>query len=140
MRVAQISPDGLVTRYVAGRTPLPNGWTAASYIDLMPLADLLAERIATVKTAASERILAIAPLTKQANLTARAAELALVYPGVRGVDLPEPARSEYLVGQAIRDRINAIRDASNQIEAQLAAAATDRAALLAVDVGVGWPD
>ncbi len=98
----------------------------------------LTQRVAAVKAEAARRILAIAPEWAQRNLTARAADLALLYPGTKGIDLPEPERSEYLAGQAVWERIRAIRDASNSIEAALAAAAAAKGAseadVRAVDV------
>lgn len=78
-----------------------------------------------IRLEARRRILNIAPEWKQANLTARAAELALLYPNVRGEDLPEPERTEYLAGQAIWDLIKTIRAASNAIEAAEAALTFD---------------
>ncbi len=103
----------------------------------------LAQRVAAIKVEAATRILAIAPEWAQRNLTARAADLALLYPGTKGIDLPEPERSEYLAGQAVWERIRAIRDASNSIEAALAAAATKGASeadVRAVDVVSMWPE
>ncbi len=98
-------------------------------------AGVRAARIADVKAEAGRRILAVAPEWQQRNLNARASELALTYPGLRGEELPEPERSEWTVGQAVWSRIKAIREASNTIEAALVAATDPES----VDVTVGWP-
>lgn len=97
-------------------------------IDTRAVSECAARRVMQIKAEAEERILAIAPIYKQANLTARAAELALMFPGIKGEDLPEPYRSEYVAGQAIWSRIKSVRAASNEAEAQInaiVAAATD---------------
>ncbi|RJF84882.1 hypothetical protein D3877_10425 [Azospirillum cavernae] len=121
-----------------------DGWTvgattASPHWSARPITDaersvMVAERIALVKAEAERRILKIAPLWRQANLTARAAELMLLY-GVRGDDLPEPLRSEYREGQAVWDRIKAVRAASGVIEEAVAMAADPTT----VDLSVGWP-
>lgn len=73
-------------------------------------------RVIAIKAEARRRILTIAPEWRQANLTARAAELALLYPNLRGEELSEPERAEYLAGQVIWDRIKAVRAASDALE------------------------
>lgn len=129
--------------YVGRSDETGNRWLE-EVIGPIPLAEVLAERIAAVKAEASRRILSIAPEWMQRNLTARAADLALLYPGTPGDQLPEPERSEYLAGQVVWDCIRAIRQASNQIESALSAAASvDGATVLdvrAVDTDAGWPE
>lgn len=73
-----------------------------------------AEMVAGVKAEAQRRILEILPEWKQRNLTARAAELAIK--GVSNWTAEET--SEYEAGQAVWDRIKAIRAASDALEAQ----------------------
>lgn len=75
--------------------------------------------IGAIKVRASDIILRFCPQYKQANLTARAVELALMFPGVKGEDFDEPYRSEYLAGQAIWDAIKAVRAHSNALEAEI---------------------
>lgn len=78
-----------------------------------------ANLISKVKAEAGALILAYCPQYKQANLTARAAELALTFPGTAGLDLPEPYRSEFLMGQAIWDHIKSIRAHSDVMETEI---------------------
>lgn len=121
-------------------TPDPDNGRIIRHYDAEPIPpeEALAERIAAVKAEAGRRILSIAPEWMQRNLTARAVELALLYPGTKGVDLPEPERSEYLAGQAVWERIRAIRAASNQIETTLAAE-SDNGAVVAELPALVWP-
>ena len=66
-----------------------------------------------VKQEASRRILAICPDWKQRNLTARAAELA-----IKGVDnWTAEEQAEHAAGQAIWDKVKAVRARSNELEA-----------------------
>ncbi len=81
-----------------------------------------AERVAEIKATARDRIVAIASPERQANLTARAAELALN----GGPQTPEEV-AEVAAGQAIWTQIKAIRAASNAAEAQVIAAETHEA-------------
>ncbi|CAO3447822.1 hypothetical protein [Azospirillum argentinense] len=97
------------------------------------LDDVQAEVVAAIKAEAARRILAIAPEWKQRNVTARAAELALQHPGTRGEDLPEPERTEWREGQALWDRIKAVRSASNAAEEAARAAGTAGEAWAALD-------
>ena len=85
-------------------------------IDLAPIRGQL---VSSVKANAASIILAYCPQYKQANLTARAAELALTYPGTAGIDLPEPYKSEWLAGSAIWNYIKAVRAHSNTLEAEI---------------------
>ncbi|WP_431861339.1 hypothetical protein [Azospirillum sp.] len=105
-----------------------------------PAEDLRHLRISEVKEEASRRILAVAPDWKQRNLTARAAELALLYPGVKGVDLPEPERAEYLAGQAVWDRIKELRSVSNDIEAWISDPSRTADDLVTMAGAPGWPE
>jgi len=105
-----------------------------------PLAEVQAVRINSTKVEAGHRILDIAPDWMQRNLTARAAELALLYPGVKGVDLPDPERDEYLAGQAVWDAIKAIRSASNEIEAWIMGAGRTVAHLRTMADAPAWPE
>lgn len=129
------SPGQVVERdgWAVGETTASPRWVARPITDA-ERSVMVAERIALVKAEAERRILQIAPLWRQANLTARAAELMLLY-GLRGDDLPEPERTEYREGQAVWTRIKSIRAASGVIE-QAVAAATDPTT---VDLSVGWP-
>lgn len=83
-------------------------------------APLAADLIARVKAEAGRRINDIAPEYVQRNLTARAAELALTYPGLGFDDLPEPEKTEAAAGRALWVQIKAIRAKSNEIEASVA--------------------
>ena len=80
-------------------------------------------RILDVKHEARRRILALCPEWKQANLTARAAELAIKGPG----NWTEAETAEHAAGQAIWDQIKALRAASNAAEAAILAAEDEAA-------------
>ncbi len=97
------APDGTVTRY-----------------DDRTLAEAQAERISAIKAAARDRIVAICPDWKQANLTARAAELALA-----GGPKTDAERAEVAAGAAIWAQIKAVRAASDTAEAAVLAAKTN---------------
>lgn len=84
-------------------------------------AALRAKHVAAVKANAGKLILDYCPQYKQANLTAQAAELALLFPSTKGEDLPEPHRSAWMAGQAIWDHIKLIRAHSNSLEAEIVA-------------------
>lgn len=73
--------------------------------------------IQAVKAEAARRILLVAPEYMQRNLTARAAELALTYPGLGFDDLPEPEKTEAAAGRTIWLQIKAIREKSAEVEA-----------------------
>lgn len=83
------------------------------------LAPIKARIVSGIKAEAGAIILAYCPQYKQANLTARAAEVALTYPGIAGDDLPEPMRSEWHNCLAIWEHIKAIREHSNALEAEV---------------------
>lgn len=129
-------PGHVVERdgWVVGATTASPRWSARP-LTAAELAALRKELIVLVKAEAGRRILDIAPSWRQANLTARAADLALLYPGTKGAELPEPERTEYLAGQAVWAAIMAIRDASGEIEAAVLVADDPRS----VDLSAGWP-
>lgn len=83
------------------------------------LAPIKARIVAGIKAEAGAIILAFCPQYKQANLTARAAEIALTYPGTAGDELPEPQRSEWNAGLAVWEHIKAIRSHSNALEVEV---------------------
>lgn len=83
------------------------------------------DKIAEIKNEAQRRIFEIAPEWKQRNLTARAVEL---------INLGQNSTQEFSDIQAVWDSVKAIRDTSDQLEADVNAAATDAE----VDA-VGWP-
>jgi hypothetical protein len=93
-------------------------------------------KIAEIKAEAQRRIFLIAPQWKQANLTARAAEMAL---GGGPQDPSEAA--EVAAGTAIWNRIKALRAASDEIETRLAGL-TDVVDVVAFDVvdAPEWPE
>ena len=68
-----------------------------------------------VKTEAARRILEVAPEWKQRNLTARAAEFALIIGD--GGALTAEQEAERAAGQAIWDAIKIVRAKSDEIEA-----------------------
>lgn len=86
------------------------------------LASNKADRIAQIKVTARERILAIAPEWRQANLTARAAELALA----GGPKTPSEV-AEVAAGQTVWNAVKAVRAASDVAEAAVNAATTPEA-------------
>ena len=89
-------------------------------------AALRTARIVEVKAHAGAIILNYCPQYKQANVTAQAVELALMFPSTKGEDLPEPYRSAWVAGQAIWDGIKAIRAHSNVLEAEIMALSDDQ--------------
>jgi len=92
-------------------------------IDGRTLAEAQASRIAGIKAEARDRILAVCPEWRQANLTARAAEMALA-----GGPQTSAERAEVAAGRALWDQIKAIRAASNDAEAAVLAATSNAAA------------
>jgi len=120
--------------------PVVNGDVATVAAVDKPLAEVQALRIGETKSEARRRILAIAPEWKQANLTARAAELTLLFPGVKGVEFEEPYRSEYMAGQAIWDQIKVLREASNVREAWIVAKGRTVADLRSMANAPGWAE
>lgn len=130
------SPGHVVERdgWAVGETTASPRWVTRAMTEDERTA-LTTDRINAVKAEAQRRIYAVAPAWKQANLTARAAELVLLYPGTKGDDLPEPMRTEFREGKSVWDRIKAIRAASGVIEEAVAMAADPTT----VDLSVGWP-
>lgn len=102
-----------------------------------PLADMQAKKIAAVKDEARRRILLVIPDWKQANLTARAAELAKLR-SERAWTAEEQA--EWDAGQALWDQVKAIRAASDRVEADVMAA-SDWKAIEKADLAKSnrWP-
>lgn len=96
---------------------------AVVHHDTRTLEQAQAQRIAAIKAEAAERIAAIAPAYRQANLTARAAELALRLGA--GGKLSADEQAEIAAGTAVWERIKAIRAASNEAEARVLAAKTN---------------
>jgi hypothetical protein len=92
--------------------------------DTRPLAEAKAERIAAVKDEARRRILAIAPEWKQANLTARAAELTDIK---HGRALTGPEQAEEAAIRAVWSQIKAIRTASDTAETAINASGNNAA-------------
>ena len=92
--------------------------------DTRPLAEAKVERIAAVKDEARRRILAIAPEWKQANLTARAAELTDIK---HGRALTGPEQAEETAIRAVWSQIKAIRTASDAAETAINAAGSNAA-------------
>lgn len=90
------------------------------------LADAKGQRIAEIKDAARERILAICPEWKQTNLLARGTEL-LLRVQLGGAPPTEAEQAEIVAGQAIWTEIKAIRTASDVAEAAVNAATTPAA-------------
>lgn len=74
------------------------------------------DKIAEIKNEAQRRIIGIAPEWKQRNLTARAVEL---------INLGQNSTQEFLDIQAVWDSVKALRDTSDQLEADVNAAVTD---------------
>lgn len=103
-----------------------------------PVAHYQAVKIAEAKAEAQKRIFAIYPQWKQANMTARAVELQDIWRDVGEWTAQEQAESTAL--KAAWDAVNAIRTASDLIEADLAAM-TDWQTILAFDVQTSehWP-
>ncbi len=87
---------------------------------------LRAALVSSVKAQAGRIILDYCPQYKQANLTAQAAELALLFPSTKGEDLPEPYRAAWVAGQAIWGKIKLIRTHSNVLEAEAMALPDDQ--------------
>ena len=86
-----------------------------------PLDAIRAIAILAIKTEAQRRILAIAPAYRQANLTARAAEISLFEEKPYSAEI----EAELTAGRAVWAAIKAVRDASDAAEALVAAAATE---------------
>lgn len=124
--------DGVLTVPGVAQTALAAALAAYDH-----RAAMLAAKVAAVKAEAGRRILAIIPDWQQRNLTARAAVLAAK--GQANWTADEAA--EWSAGQALWNRANAIRTASNAIEADLAAIA-DGAAINAYDINhsARWPE
>lgn len=92
-------------------------------------------KIAEVKAEAQRRIYLVAPQWKQANLTARAAELALQGGPANAQEIAEMA-----AGVALWTRIKALRVASNAIEAEIGAM-TDAQDVVTFDpLAADWPE
>ena len=72
--------------------------------------------VSRIKMEAGLKILDFCPQYKQANLTARAAELSLTFPTLKGEELPEPYKSEWAAGNAVWAHIKALRAYSNGLE------------------------
>lgn len=87
-----------------------------------------ASMVNAVKARAGDLILAYCPQYKQANLTAQAAELALLFPSTKVEDLPEPYRTAWDAGQQIWAAIKLIRAHSNSLEAEIMALPDDQLA------------
>lgn len=99
------------------------------------LANFRAHRVAEIKAEAGRRILAAYPLWKQSNLNKRASELN----DIRfDRALTEAEDAERLALRAAAAWVDAVRAASNALEAALP---SDAAGLAAFDAGVaaGWP-
>ncbi len=91
-----------------------------------------AEKVAAIKAQASQRILALYPAWRQANMTARAIELiSLRMDG----DLSEGETAEQDGLRAAFAAIKAIRQISNELEAEVPA---DAAGIHAFDPAEGW--
>lgn len=135
-------PDGLVEACAAH-------WTSERVADWrsalpqrtpMSLEDAKAERLAAIRAEAGRRITEVAPDYRQRNVLARSVELleaAVLGGGFAG--LTEDERAEAAAARALWAQISPIRQHSDELEAQ-AAAAADLAALAAIDVTAGWPE
>ncbi len=116
----------IAERAAVGATEVPD----EPIVDTRTVEAILAQKITDVKVTAGNLILSYCPQYKQANLMARAVELALQFPGLRGDQFDEPYKTEWSAGQAIWDNIKAVRNHSNALEAEVTAI-TDRDTLLA---------
>lgn len=74
-----------------------------------------------IKAQAGNEINAYCPTYKQANLTAQAAELALLFPSTAGADLPSPYKEAWESGTAIWTHIKRIRAHSDLLEQEVLA-------------------
>ncbi|MFC3579529.1 hypothetical protein [Sphingomonas hylomeconis] len=120
-------------RIVAGASGKP----AQTPAPRVTRADLLARAVAAVKREAARRILAIASLERQANDNAVMASLALQL--VTGTEDGPDITADAVTAQGRRAAIDAVRVASNKIEAAIATWAM--AALSKFDAGADprWP-
>ncbi|RED52189.1 hypothetical protein [Aestuariispira insulae] len=98
-----------------------------------PVEEIRAELTKTVKAIAQAKILAIIPIWKQINLTARAAQLAM-----KGSLSPEE-QAEWDAGEAIWNRVAPIRAASDLIEAEIAAANIPQMRDIVLESDHRWP-
>lgn len=108
------------------------------HVEARPVEDVRVEMRAAVNVEAGRRILLIAPEWRQRNLTARAVVLSAMHPAQVPDEWLEPYRSEWAAGNAIWERINAIRAYSNVLTVAIASAET-AAEVLAVVNGAQWP-
>jgi hypothetical protein len=110
---------------------------AAAVAAFDQVAAVRARVVAAVKVEAQRRIYSVVPQWRQANLTARGVVLA-----DKGRGSWSPAElAEWEAGEAIWQRVTALRDASNAIEAALAALG-DWREIEALDVAARpeWPE
>jgi predicted house-cleaning NTP pyrophosphatase (Maf/HAM1 superfamily) len=103
-------------------------WNGAAWVE--DLGAKKAHAVAGVKAEAGKRILARYPQYKQANMTARAVELAADN---------QKTGPEWTAIRAAWDWVKAVRAESNRIEAAVMAADTVAAVDAAV-AGAAWPD
>lgn len=87
--------------------------------------------VSNVKTEAQRRIYAIVPAWKQANLTARAAELLRISLDAGGLTAQETAEIDAI--NAIWSKVKDIRSYSDTLEADILAGGTP-------DILAGWPE
>lgn len=92
-------------------------WLAAGNTPLPADPETSAALIAATKAEAQRRIYALLPQWKQANLMARAAELA--FKVEQGIALTQEEKDERTAGFALWNKVKAIRAASNLIETDI---------------------
>ena len=115
--------DSTIFILPVGATPLTDvEWENRQGIPYQPtLAEARARKVAETKTEAQRRIYAIVPQWRQANFTARAAELA--YKRLNMGVLTPAEQAEMVAVAALWDKVKAIRTTSDFLEADIAAAA-----------------
>lgn len=97
--------------------------------------DAVAARLTEVKRETARRITALAPEWKQRNLAIQAAEQGLWYRLVSG-----RARKQRKERRTLWSRIDAVRAASDRLEAAIADLPTGQLRTLDVAAWSGWPD
>lgn len=92
--------------------------------------------IEAIKAECETRILKVAPISKQINYTAEVAQMNAYYGNYQ--DWPEQQQQRGTELQDVFNRINALREASNAIEAKLEGKTFEQ--LQAFDINSGWPE
>lgn len=102
-----------------------------------PTSGLLEKRILEIKTIAQNKIYDIIPAWKQANLTARAVELTAIR---QERSWTKEEQDEWNAGQALWDKVKAIRSASDILETNIKNESDwSKLDILEVNKAAEWP-